>query len=86
MNIIATVGLTLNPIRNNLNPLFPMRFFVSGGAPLSQEIGEFFAAADIIILDRNLFQIPTYEIHNASVVQTIFNGEIIYKKGEVDEF
>jgi len=28
-----------------------LRFFVSGGAPLSQEIGEFFAAADIIILE-----------------------------------
>jgi hypothetical protein len=42
--------------------------------------------ADIIILDRNLFQIPAYEIHNASVVQTIFNGKIIYKKEEVDEF
>ena len=49
----------------------------------SLEAGKF---ADIIILDRNLFQIPAYEIHNASVVQTIFNGKIIYKKGEVDEF
>ena len=52
------------------------------------EIGSLEAGklADIIILDRNLFQIPPYEIHNASVVQTIFNGKIVYKKGEVDEF
>ena len=52
------------------------------------EIGSLEAGklADIIILDRNLFQIPTHEIHNASVVQTIFNGKIVYKKGEVDEF
>jgi len=28
-----------------------LRFFVSGGAPLSKEIGEFFAAADITILE-----------------------------------
>ena len=52
------------------------------------EIGSLEAGklADIIILDRNLFQIPTHEIHNASVVQTIFNGKIVYKKGEIDKF
>ena len=52
------------------------------------EIGSLEAGklADIIILDRNLFQIPTHEIHNASVVQTIFNGKIVYKEGEIDKF
>ena len=43
----------------------------------SLEVGKL---ADIIILDRNLFQVPAYEIHNALVVQTIFNGKIIYKR------
>ena len=38
--------------------------------------------ADIIILDRNLFQIPAHEIHSAKVVQTIFNGEIVYSIGD----
>jgi predicted amidohydrolase YtcJ len=52
------------------------------------EIGSLEAGklADIIILDRNLFQIPPYEIHNASVVQTIFNGKIVYKEGKIDKF
>ncbi len=35
--------------------------------------------ADIIILDRNLFTNPIYEIHKAKVVMTIFNGEIVYE-------
>jgi len=43
----------------------------------SLEVGKL---ADIIILDRNLFQIPVYEIHNALVVQTIFNGKVIFKR------
>jgi hypothetical protein len=48
----------------------------------SLEVGKF---ADVIILDRNLFQVPAYEIHNTSVVQTIFNGKVIYKKGQKAE-
>ena len=40
--------------------------------------------ADIIILDRNLFQIPAHEIHSTKVVQTIFNGNIVYQKWEND--
>jgi len=43
----------------------------------SLEVGKL---ADIIILDRNLFQVPVYEIHNVSVVKTIFNGKVIYNK------
>ena len=43
----------------------------------SLEVGKL---ADIIILDRNLFQIPIYEIHNALVVQTIFNGKVVFKR------
>ena len=36
--------------------------------------------ADIVILDRNLFKIHDYEIHQALVDYTIFNGKIIYKR------
>jgi len=47
-----------------------------------REIGSLKAGklADVIILDRNLFRIPAHEIHNAAVVQTIFNGKIVYGK------
>ena len=47
-----------------------------------REIGSLKAGklADVIILDMNLFRIPAHEIHNAAVVQTIFNGKIVYGK------
>ena len=36
--------------------------------------------ADIVILDRNLFQIPKNEIHKAVVDLTIFDGKIVYER------
>ena len=36
--------------------------------------------ADIVILDRNLFQIPKNEIHKAVVNLTIFDGKIVYER------
>lgn len=36
--------------------------------------------ADLILLDRNLFQTPPHEIHIAKVLRTVFNGEIVYTK------
>ena len=35
--------------------------------------------ADIILLNKNLFKIPTHEIHQSNVVMTIFNGRIVYR-------
>ena len=35
--------------------------------------------ADIIILNRNLFEVQPSEIHKVKVLQTIFNGEIVYQ-------
>ncbi len=49
----------------------------------SLEVGKL---ADIIILNRNLFKIPVHEIHNASVLFTIFNGDVIYKKEQKINF
>ncbi len=36
--------------------------------------------ADIVILDRNLFQIPKNEIHKALVDLTIFDGKLVYER------
>ena len=40
--------------------------------------------ADLIILDRNLFDIPPSEISDANVVMTMFGGEVVY--GDLEQF
>ncbi len=43
--------------------------------------------ADIIVLDRNLFEIPETEIRNTQVLKTILNGKVVYDRardGEID--
>jgi hypothetical protein len=41
----------------------------------SIEVGK---AADIIVLDRNLFEIPASEIHKVRVVLTLLEGKEVY--------
>jgi len=41
----------------------------------SIEVGK---SADLIVLDRNLFDIPVTEIHNAKVLMTLFEGEEVF--------
>jgi hypothetical protein len=36
--------------------------------------------ADMILLDRNLFEIPATEIHGTKVQTTIFKGEVVYQR------
>ena len=36
--------------------------------------------ADVILLDKNLFKIPSHEIHQVEVIMTIFNGRIVYSE------
>jgi len=36
--------------------------------------------ADLVVLDRNLFDVDPYSIHQAEVVMTIFAGEVIYER------
>ncbi|MFK7802663.1 MAG: amidohydrolase [Anaerolineae bacterium] len=43
----------------------------------SIEVGKM---ADMIVLDRNLFEIPADQIGGTQVLKTIFNGEVVYTK------
>lgn len=42
----------------------------------SLEVGK---AADLIVLDRNLFEIPVHEIHRARVLLTLLEGREVYR-------
>jgi predicted amidohydrolase YtcJ len=42
----------------------------------SVEVGK---AADLIVLDRNLFEIPAHEIHLAKVLLTLLDGKEVYR-------
>ncbi len=41
----------------------------------SIEVGKY---ADLVVLDRNLFEIPVTEISDAKVLATVFEGELVY--------
>lgn len=43
----------------------------------SLELGK---AADVIVLDRNLFQIPPHEIHRTKVLLTLLEGKEVYRE------
>ena len=34
--------------------------------------------ADMIVLDKNLFEIPVAEISESTVLQTVFNGVVVF--------
>ena len=42
----------------------------------SIEVGKY---ADLIVLDKNLFEIEVHDIHNVKVIETIFNGDTCFK-------
>jgi hypothetical protein len=49
----------------------------------SIEVGK---KADLVVLDRNLFETDTYQIHEAEVLMTLMDGEIVYEKGVGSNF
>jgi predicted amidohydrolase YtcJ len=48
----------------------------------SIEVGK---AADLVVLDENLFELPRHEIHMAKVLMTFLEGREIYKSAEADQ-
>ncbi|MBX9687851.1 MAG: amidohydrolase family protein, partial [Candidatus Obscuribacterales bacterium] len=42
----------------------------------SLEVGK---SADLLILDKNLFAVSPFEIHNSKVLWTVFKGRVVYK-------
>ena len=61
-----------------------LRAYTAGGAYAAGseartgtlEIGK---AADLIVLDRNLYRIPTVEIHSVKVLLTLLDGREVWK-------
>jgi predicted amidohydrolase YtcJ len=52
---------------------------------LEQEIGSIEAGkkADLIVLDRNLFDVPQYEIHDVKVLMTMLDGRMVHESGSL---
>ncbi len=48
----------------------------------SIEVGKL---ADLVVLDRNLFELPPERIHQARVVRTLLEGETVYRREESAE-
>ena len=77
-------GQTLNP-QEKINLAEAIKIFTINGAwSLNQENEagsiETGKTADMIVLDRNLFEIPVDEIGTTQVLSTIFEGQDIYRK------
>jgi cytosine/adenosine deaminase-related metal-dependent hydrolase len=52
------------------------------GAAGSLELGR---RADFVVLDRNLFEIPSADIHRARVLWTVVEGQEVYRAEDWDE-
>ena len=64
-----------------------IRGFTLGGAEAlgygyAEEFGsiEVGKSADMVVLDANLIEIPETDIHRTEVEQTIFRGDVVYRR------
>ncbi|MDX1517575.1 MAG: amidohydrolase [Woeseiaceae bacterium] len=48
----------------------------------SIEVGK---KADLVVLDRNIFEVDPYTIHKTKVVLTMMDGDIVYERSSADE-
>lgn len=48
----------------------------------SIEVGK---KADLVVLDRNIFEIDPYSIHKTGVVMTMMDGDVVYEQPDADE-
>jgi predicted amidohydrolase YtcJ len=44
--------------------------------PLSIELGKI---ADLIVIDRNIFEVPITTVHETQALMTLIDGEIVYE-------
>lgn len=66
-----------------------LRAYTQGGAYAAGEEStngtlEVGKAADLIVLDRNIFQIPATEIHSVRVLLTLLDGREVWRDGSLD--
>ena len=48
----------------------------------SIEVGK---SADMIVLDRNLFEIPPAQIADTLVLETVFEGQVVYQAEQYEQ-
>ncbi len=73
LNIDESVDLETMIAAYTINGAYQMKLETEQG---SIEVGK---RADLIVIDRNLFEIPASEISDAKVTETIFEGRTVYE-------
>jgi hypothetical protein len=48
----------------------------------SLEVGK---AADLIVISRNIFDVPKHTIHRAKVLLTLLEGEVVYREATFED-
>jgi predicted amidohydrolase YtcJ len=77
LNADESVDLASMIAAYTINGAYQMKL---DGKQGSIEVGK---RADLIVLDRNLFEIPASEISDAFVVTTIFDGHTVYQQEDI---